>query len=617
MLKPVVAYAGAFAFALSMIGCGGERPSATAPTAVTAATAPASAAFTTLVLTTNSAGALFGGQTGVRPPSDPGSDLDAAAAALTVPGAPTGLSASVSGTTVILSWNAPTAGDPVTTYLICGGSGSGQCNLAANTPTGGIAQVFAANNLPAGTYYVRLSAQNAGGVSGFSNEVVFTIAGPSGPCVTPGVPGNLAIASNANGTVTFTWNSAPGSPTSYVLEAGSAPGQSNLASSDIGGATSFTMHSVPSSVYHVRVRGRNACGTGPASNEVVLTVIPASPVLTYTPLVPIPGVAGAPYFFSFCGAAITGNGGNCDAAQGPGAGIVGGQPPYHFDLDVGGNFPPIGLILAPNGVLSGTPSASGNRVFRICAIDVAGHFECKPVSITIAPAGPAGCTSAPPTPGSLTSSVSGSTVTLNWGASAGATSYVVEAGSSSGASNLVVTDTGSTGTTMSAPVGNGSYYVRVKAKNACGTSGATTETKFVVGSTPTPTPTPTPQPGAGIVRVNTFLLNACEAMPPASGLPGFRNCTGTVSATVTKIVTSGYVSIFFAYTPGGGSFYHGEVRVTPGAAPGDIVIPVRMEYAPACVSPPTLTMTLRDGPQSANTAPVLATLVVGFRSACS
>ncbi len=92
---------------------------------------------------------------------------------------------------------------------------------------------------------------------------------------------------------------------------------------------------------------------------------------------------------------------------------------------------------------------------------------------------PAGCTAAPTAPSALVWSRSGGNVTLNWTASAGganaATTYLVEVGSSSGSSNLGVTDTGSSAPTMTAALPTGTYYVRVKGRNSCGTSAASNQ----------------------------------------------------------------------------------------------------------------------------------------------
>ncbi len=58
--------------------------------------------------------------------------------------------------------------------------------------------------------------------------------------------------------------------TSYIVEAGSFPGGTNLAIVDTGSASpSFTATGVPPGDYHVRVRAKNACGTSGPSNEVI------------------------------------------------------------------------------------------------------------------------------------------------------------------------------------------------------------------------------------------------------------------------------------------------------------------------------------------------------------
>jgi hypothetical protein len=54
-----------------------------------------------------------------------------------------------------------------------------------------------------------------------------------------------------------------------MLEAGSAFSLANLFNGNIGTATSLAT-SVPPGTYFVRVRGVNACGTGPASNELIV-----------------------------------------------------------------------------------------------------------------------------------------------------------------------------------------------------------------------------------------------------------------------------------------------------------------------------------------------------------
>jgi hypothetical protein len=66
----------------------------------------------------------------------------------------------------------------------------------------------------------------------------------------------------------------------------------------------------------------------------------------------------------------------------------------------------------------------------------------------------------------------------------GAVSYIIEAGSTSGSSNLVISDTGNAATTLLATTADGTYYVRVRARNTCGVSAASNEVVLLVGSLP-------------------------------------------------------------------------------------------------------------------------------------
>jgi hypothetical protein len=78
----------------------------------------------------------------------------------------------------------------------------------------------------------------------------------------------------AGSTLTLNWGASSGCPaTTYVIEAGSSAGASNLANLPTGSAaTSFSANSVPNGTYFIRVRGGNASGFGGASNEVTVTI---------------------------------------------------------------------------------------------------------------------------------------------------------------------------------------------------------------------------------------------------------------------------------------------------------------------------------------------------------
>ena len=95
----------------------------------------------------------------------------------------------------------------------------------------------------------------------------------------PGTPTNLA-ASVAGSAVTLTWTAPITGPvTAYQVEAGSAPGLSNLAVVQTGAVASFGA-SAPPGTYYVRVRARNAAGASTPSNEIVVVVGPGGGACT-------------------------------------------------------------------------------------------------------------------------------------------------------------------------------------------------------------------------------------------------------------------------------------------------------------------------------------------------
>jgi len=200
------------------------------------------------------------------------SDQARAALAGTAP-PPTTPEIVVRGSTLTLHWSAPPLGARPTAYVVEGGSGAGQSNLA-NFSTGNTATTFSASGLGAGTYFVRMRSQNPYGVGAASLEQAFVIgaAGCSGP---PAAPLDL-LATVSGSTVDLTWRTAPQSiATGYRLLAGSASGLSNIGVIDVGALTSYSTVA-PTGAFFVRVQAYNACGVGIPSAETVAVVGGAS-----------------------------------------------------------------------------------------------------------------------------------------------------------------------------------------------------------------------------------------------------------------------------------------------------------------------------------------------------
>jgi hypothetical protein len=185
--------------------------------------------------------------------------------------APSGLTATVDGATVVLKWTPPTVFQ-ATSYVIEAGSVSGAIDQA-NANIGNYTS-YTASPVPAGVYFVRIRAFGGGALSAASNEVIVSVGHQRNWCVGATLPpGGLAFSVNGH-DVTLRWaHVGGGAPSSYVIEAGSFEGGSNLANFDtLTTATSFFAPGVGSGTYFVRVRAKNACGVGMGSNEIVVKV---------------------------------------------------------------------------------------------------------------------------------------------------------------------------------------------------------------------------------------------------------------------------------------------------------------------------------------------------------
>jgi hypothetical protein len=185
----------------------------------------------------------------------------------------TGLTATVNGATVVLRWAAPTVARP-TSYVIEAGSYSGGIDQANGNI--GNYTAYTASPVPPGIYYVRIRAIVNGVPTAASNEITVSVGRPAPlPCGCGGTalpPTGLTFTVRGS-DVTLTWGDGGGSPSSFVIEAGSFSSGANLANIDtFSTASSFFAPGVGSGTYFVRARAKNACGVSGASNEVVVRV---------------------------------------------------------------------------------------------------------------------------------------------------------------------------------------------------------------------------------------------------------------------------------------------------------------------------------------------------------
>jgi hypothetical protein len=90
----------------------------------------------------------------------------------------------------------------------------------------------------------------------------------------PNEPSSLVHEKMAADVVRLRWTAPTGdeTPTTYVLEAGTGTGKNDIGTFVAAGSAAMMDRPAPPGQYFVRLYARNACGTSPSSNEVVVTM---------------------------------------------------------------------------------------------------------------------------------------------------------------------------------------------------------------------------------------------------------------------------------------------------------------------------------------------------------
>ncbi len=195
------------------------------------------------------------------------------------PEPPTDLTATTGAGSATLSWRQPATGGRPSNFVVGVGTAPGTANLG--TFNAGAATTIAGSVSP-GTYYARVSAVNESGSSAPTADLAFTVTAVAPP---PGAPRDLVV-NTAGNTLTLTWQPAlaGGSVGSYIVQAGSASGLSDIYTGAVGTSTSLGAV-VPLRTYFIRVLAQNSAGASAPSNEVRVDVtsacvVPSAPVLT-------------------------------------------------------------------------------------------------------------------------------------------------------------------------------------------------------------------------------------------------------------------------------------------------------------------------------------------------
>jgi hypothetical protein len=109
--------------------------------------------------------------------------------------------------------------------------------------------------------------------TGCTFQPLNALTGPSGPRACSEPPAAIdflgwTTATVPPGSVTLTWDAAPGVVTRYVVELGTTRGAANLGVVEVSGtARSHTFHGLAAGDYFARVRAKNECGVSAPSND--------------------------------------------------------------------------------------------------------------------------------------------------------------------------------------------------------------------------------------------------------------------------------------------------------------------------------------------------------------
>lgn len=200
-------------------------------------------------------------------------------------------------------------------------------------------------------------------------------------------------------------------------------------------------------------------------------------------------------------------------------------------------------------------------------------------------------TSAPAAPAGLVATVNGATVRLAWNRAAGAQGYRLEAGSTSGAANLVNALMGDVDS-FEGLVPPGTYFVRVRAVNGVGTSGASNQVAVTVTTAAACVSAP-PVP-AGVTGQAGGLL-AALAWRPSPAATGYVLDVGLTSGATHASAPLGNVTAFQTVAAAGSYFARVRAVNACGSSGPSVEVPLTLGCSATAVVPGTLGVTSGGG----------------------
>ena len=401
------------------------------------------------------------------------------AASVTVPDssaptAPTGLTATRSGSDVDLSWTASTDDVGVTGYNVYRSADSGFVPSSATLLAADLDDpAYTDANAPAGTWYYAVTASDAAGNASAPSATASAVVPDT---QAPGQPGDLqAVASGPNVSLSWIAGIDNVGVTAYRVYRGTSEGFTPDATNLLGTVsdTSYSDAGLAFGTYYYAVESADAAGnvSDPATTQV--DVVPD----TTAPSTPT-GVA----------AEQSGTSVNLVWAPSTDDQSVSGYRVYRGGSS---DFTPDASTLLADAVggtsyTDASVAAGGTYFYKVVAVDGSGNGSqpSDPASVTVADVTP------PSTPGDVTAVPAGSGVTVSWSQSAddvAVTGYNVYRGTTA---DFTANDAGKVGSTSGATqfadpnVPGGTLYYKVVALDAAGNRSAASASAAVTVTGP-------------------------------------------------------------------------------------------------------------------------------------
>ena len=427
---------------------------------------------------------------------------------LTLPGPLVAIAASsVTQNSFVANWSAVTG---ATSYEIDVATDSGFTTFVPGYNSFSVASnsTSVTDLSPGTTYYYQVRSVNGTGSSSSSNTIS-QITIPANPSSSP-------ASSVTQTSFTANWLSSTGA-TDYHLDVASDAAFSSI----LSGYNDLTVTSTSASVtglsggtvYYYRVRASNAGGVSGNSSSVNLLTIPSTPVAIAATLITQTGFTA-----------------NWNAMTGASSYSIDVATDAAFTSFVSGynNLSVASNSLAVTGLLAGN-----TYYYRVRAANATGSSASSNIISQI---------TAPPDPSASTASVIGQTsFTANWSTSTGASGYLLDVATDAAFTSFVGSyndfPVTSTSTSVTGLTGGTTYYYRVQATNAGGTSG--NSSTIVVLTIPAP---PVASAATSVAQTSfvanwaastgatNYFLDVSTSNTFASFVSGYQNLSvGTVS----------------------------------------------------------------------------------------